>query len=411
VNAAWRERLEPGSPALVEDGARSEAPCEAEPEESARAALWPLPVILTAFWIYVALSNVLYARSMSASMDPSGTQHFFAAWNARVLQHLFLYPVLGACIWGSLRIGWKPAWRAWPAQIAIGLFFAGLGTPFLWLGETLLGHDHGSGHVMTWTLGRMVVEAGPNWIASTTSFVLAYGFALALASGFSLYRRYRDAQLRSAALQRAWTAARLAALRMQLSPHTLFNLLHTIRGEIVWDPPAAQSMVVQLADLLRKLLSAGDREFTPLGAELEFVQLYLKLQQRRFADRLRVELPDPSAAPRLWVPSLILQPLIENAVTHGLADQPGPIEIRLELETSEDELNVRLSNSGAYVPAARPFGIGLANVRERLLVHFGERAALAAGPRPEGGWLAEIRMPRLAQPRPMPVGAPASERP
>ena len=78
---------------------------------------------------------------------------------------------------------------------------------------------------------------------------------------------------------------------MQLSPHTLFNLLHTIRGQIAWDPPAAQTMVVQLGDLLRRLLSAGEREFSRLRDEIQFVALYLELQQKRFADRLAVSVP------------------------------------------------------------------------------------------------------------------------
>ena len=85
---------------------------------------------------------------------------------------------------------------------------------------------------------------------------------------------------------------------MQLSPHTLFNLLHTIRGQITWDPPAAQTMVVQLGDLLRRLLTAGEREFSRLTDELQFVTLYLELQQKRFADRLTIAVPARDSACR-----------------------------------------------------------------------------------------------------------------
>ena len=94
-------------------------------------------------------------------------------------------------------------------------------------------------------------------MASFVSFLPTYGFGLALVTGLALYTRFRNSELRLAALEREWSSARLAALRMQLSPHTLFNLLHTIRGHIEWDPKGAQSMVVQLADLLRRLLNAG----------------------------------------------------------------------------------------------------------------------------------------------------------
>src|SRR6202000_2920552 len=121
-------------------------------------------------------------------------------------------------------------------------------------------------------------------------FFLTYGFGIALVNSFTLDQRFRDSQLRSAALERALTGAHLAALRMQLSPHTLFNLLHTIRGHISWDPVAAQSMVVQLGDLLRRLLAAGEKDFTRLGEEFQFVRLYLELQRNRFSDRLTIEM-------------------------------------------------------------------------------------------------------------------------
>src|SRR5262249_7381138 len=173
-------------------------------------------------------------------------------------------------------------------------------------------------HTVHWWMDLFSADDLPMWTASATSFFLTYGFGIALINGFNLYQRYRDSQLRSAALERALTGAHLAALRMQLSPHTLFNLLHTIRGQISWDPVAAQSMVVQLGDLLRRLLTAGEREFSRLADEIQFVRLYLELQQKRFADRLTVWITDVDGLPSVWVPSLILQPLVENAVVHGL---------------------------------------------------------------------------------------------
>ena len=172
--------------------------------------------------------------------------------------------------------------------------------------------------------------------------------------------------MRLAALEREWSAARLAALRMQLSPHTLFNLLHTIRGHIEWDPKGAQSMVVQLADLLRRLLNAGERDFSRLSDELQFVRLYLELQQRRFSDRLSVALPAPAEVPAVWVPSLILQPLVENAVVHGLAGHQGPVSVRIGVRTEQDRLILSVRNTIAPDRAVGEQGIGVKNVRERL---------------------------------------------
>jgi hypothetical protein len=350
--------------------------------------------ILTVFWIYVVLSNVLYATSMQASFAHMAPGRFFANWDARVLQHVFLYPVLAVCVFTSLRVGWSPMWRALPVQLLLGLFFSALATPALVWGEMLTSTEswhHENVHSFSEFL------SGPDskmWLGGATNFFLTYGFGLALITGFSIYQRYRDVQLRSSALERALTSAHLAALRMQLSPHTLFNLLHTIRGQIGWDPAAAQSMVVQLGDLLRRLLNAGEREFTRLPDELKFVRLYLELQQKRFVDRLTIWMADLGDLPPLWVPSLILQPLIENAVVHGLAGHNGPVEIRVEVTVCGENLVLRVINTIAPNSIAGQDGIGLRNVRERLAVQFGNRASFTTVGDAKN-WIAEIRMPLL----------------
>jgi hypothetical protein len=363
---------------------------------SAGLKFWPLLAILTTFWVYVTLSNVLYATGMQASLSSMAPGHYFAPWDQRVLQHLCLYPILVLCVLGSLRIGWQPMWRALPVQIALGLLFSLLASPAMIAAEWLLGRMEDSKHMSPHTLHEFLTGPEPAmWLASATTFLLAYGFALALITGFALYQRFRDFQLKSAALERALTSAHLATLRMQLSPHTLFNLLHTIRGQIGWDPASAQAMVVQLGDLLRRLLNAGERDFSPLVDELRFVRLYLELQQKRFADRLTIWMADLDGIPSLWVPSLILQPLIENAVVHGLAGHSGPVEIRVEVTICGESLLLRVINTIAPNSIAGHDGIGLRNVRERLQVQFAERAKFAAGAADPSNWIAEIRMPLL----------------
>ena len=369
----------------------------------ARRNFWPQLAVLTGFWTYVALSNLMYANTMGESLKSFSVTDFFAPWDARLVQHLILYPIFILCAWTSLRIGWRPLWRTLPIQLSCALGFAVLAAPALVLGEMVMGEWHGTLGV-THPNGQsyenwaefLAGPAVPTWIASATSFLVTYGFGLALITSFGFYQRLRDSQLRSSALERALTAAHLAALRMQLSPHTLFNLLHTIRGQIAWDPPAAQSMVVQLGDLLRRLLTAGEQEFSRLGDELQFVQLYLQLQQRRFADRLSVAVPPRDAAPLAWVPSLILQPLVENAVVHGLGGHEGPVSVRVEASVVGETLVLRvLNNLAASWHGLHGPGIGLANVRERLAVQFGERASFTAGPGDDHQWVAEIRMPLL----------------
>jgi LytS/YehU family sensor histidine kinase len=176
----------------------------------------------------------------------------------------------------------------------------------------------------------------------------------------------------------------------------LFNLLHTIRGQISWDPAAAQAMVVQLGDLLRRLLTAGERDFSRLEDELQFVRLYLGLQQRRFADRLSVRVPEAEGVVAAWVPSLILQPLVENAVVHGLAGHEGQVMVRVEAVVHDEMLSLRVVNTMAPgKESSGSNGIGLRNVRERLAIQFGDRASFSAMPGYDSVWIAEVRLPLL----------------
>jgi hypothetical protein len=355
-------------------------------------------VVTASFWLYAALSNILYAYSMRTGISRLTNAPLFAAWDARLLQHALLLPLLLVSFWASLRIQWRPLLIAVPLQLILGAMFAAIAYPAMLVAQMTLGHD--DWHDMVATHVHSPPWLDPFflslWLASFVSFLPTYGFGLALVTGLALYTRFRNSELRLAALEREWSSARLAALRMQLSPHTLFNLLHTIRGHIEWDPKGAQSMVVQLADLLRRLLSAGERDFSMLADELQFVRLYLELQQRRFADRLTVVLPTAAQIPAVWVPSLILQPLVENAVVHGLAGHQGLVTVRVTVHLAQNVLSLSVLNTIAPDKLAGEEGIGLNNVRERLAVQFEGRATLAAAAH-DAQWCSEITMPAIHQ--------------
>jgi hypothetical protein len=353
--------------------------------------------IVCLFWVYVTVSNLLYGYSMSAGIARVTNVTVFATWDIRLMQHLLLLPMLLVSFWASLKVQWRPILIALPLQVILGAVFSAMAWPVMILSQVILASDqlHGTAlsHVVSaWSDPFWVTL----WLASFVSFLPSYGFGLALVTGLALYTRFRDSELRLAALEREWSAARLAALRMQLSPHTLFNLLHTIRGHIEWDPKAAQSMVVQLADLLRRLLNAGERDYSRLADELQFAKLYLELQQRRFTDRLEVALPSPAEIPAVWVPSLILQPLIENAVVHGLAGHQGTVLVSVTVRLVNETLLIRVTNSMAPDRAAGADGIGLKNVRERMAVQFEGRAALMAGAH-GSEWISEISMPAIRE--------------
>jgi hypothetical protein len=366
--------------------------------------------IVCLFWAYVTVSNLLYGYSMRAGIARVTSVNVFAAWDLRLLQHVLLFPMLLVSFWASLKVQWRPLLVALPLQLILAAVFSAMAYPVMILAEVIMGPHYSSGTALS-----QVISAWSDpfwvtlWLASFVSFLPAYGFGLALVTGLALYTRFRDSELRLAALEREWSAARLAALRMQLSPHTLFNLLHTIRGQIEWDPKTAQSMVVQLADLLRRLLNAGERDFSRLADELQFARLYLELQQRRFADRLRVELPNPSEVPGVWVPSLILQPLVENAVVHGMAGHQDVVVVAVTVSMAENTLTLRVTNNMAPERIVGADGIGLRNVRERMAVQFEGRAHLSAGGT-DKEWVSEITMPAMRESPPAVRETPAANK-
>jgi len=343
-----------------------------------------LLTLAAAFWLFVTLTDVLYGYTMQINAAQVFKAVIFQNSNERVLQHLLLFPILLLCFAASLRIGWEPVTRL-PVQILLGGIFAALSYPAMELSEFLL-----------W--GALMPRAvGALWTASFVMFFMTYCFGIVLVTGFAYYQRLRNAEVRNSTLEKGWANARLAALRMQLSPHTLFNLLHTIRGHINKEPQVARAMVVQLADLLRRLLSASQREFAPLPEELTFVRLYLELQQQRFAERLSIVLPAVENHSDLWVPSLILQPLVENAVVHGLAGHEATVVVRVEVQILDGSVILRVINTIAKECSAGPCGIGLTNVRERLDVQFGADASFTAGPTAIEEWTATITIPILRE--------------
>jgi hypothetical protein len=351
--------------------------------------------IVTLFWLYVTLSNVLYAYSMRTGIARTTDMPLFAAWDVRVMQHVLLFPVLLVSYWASLRVQWRPYVAAIPLQLVLGAVFSAVAYPAMMLAQVIYLGEQWKEHALTDAHNPLLDHAFLSlWMASFVSFIPAYGFGLALVTGLAVYTRFQNSELHVAALEREWSAARLAALRMQLSPHTLFNLLHTIRGHIEWDPKGAQSMVVQLADLLRRLLNAGERDFTRLADELQFVRSYLELQRRRFSDRLTVSLPNPRELPEVWVPSLILQPLVENAVVHGLAGHQGPVDVKVGVEIAENQVTLRVTNTISPERTPGPEGIGIKNVRERLAVQFQGRAALITSAH-GAQWISEILLPAM----------------
>ncbi|WP_375398645.1 sensor histidine kinase [uncultured Sphingomonas sp.] len=215
--------------------------------------------------------------------------------------------------------------------------------------------------------------------------------------GWGTLYLFLRATARSAAAERASTDAQLRALRYQINPHFLFNALNAL-ADLVQTGRAdeADRMILDLSGLLRRMLSDVDATpEVPLADEIDLQRLYLRLEARRFEDRLRVEIDLPEALADMLVPRLILQPLVENAVKYAVGTSCGVVAIRISAAAEPQRLTLMVDDDGCVPDTdALGFGIGLANVRDRLRMRYGSSATLIAGPRAEGGYRACIAIPR-----------------
>ena len=207
---------------------------------------------------------------------------------------------------------------------------------------------------------------------------LLYLLAMAVSYLAAAFAVSRDAERRELELQVLAREAELRALRAQIDPHFLFNSLQSISALTTVDPPAARRMCLLLADFLRDTLALGARARIPLSSELALVRRFLAVEQVRFGDRLRVDI-EAGGAEACEVPALVLQPLVENAVTHGIAHLVDGGTVRLRAERRVASLVVTVDNPcDADRPSGRGTGLGLRNVRERLDSAYGSEAFLQA---------------------------------
>lgn len=225
--------------------------------------------------------------------------------------------------------------------------------------------------------------------------LLLYAAIAAAGHAADAYRRSRLRELHATRLETRLVEAQLQVLKMQLHPHFLFNTLHSISALMHRDVEAADRMIAVLSDLLRQSLRSTEQHVVPLQQELDFLGRYLEIETTRFSDRLRVVYDvDPSTLGAM-VPNLILQPLVENSIRHGIAlrSAPGCIEIRSRREG--ERLHLEVQDDGPGVPGSAPSreGIGLSNTRVRLAQLYGAAHELAVRNAARGGLLVSIAIP------------------
>jgi two-component system LytT family sensor kinase len=339
-------------------------------------------------WLAFALAD---AAKTVGFMHAEGMQHNWAT--------LFAIEVLSWLPWavGSLFIVWladrlsgvKPA-LAWSAHALSAL---GIGLAYtVWSYQLTLRYQPYAPQYGHWT-PQWPTDFYENLIATVALYVCV------LLSHWLIDSRARISarETEVAQLNKQLAQAQLLALRSQIEPHFLFNTLNAVAGLIrEGRADAAVQTIMQLSDFLRRTLSDATRQEVPLADEVEFALRYLTIQQTRFADRLRLDIQVQDGLHNAAVPNLILQPLVENAVKHGIAKRREGGAVHVAASAAGETLNLSIANDGPSLPEDwndRRHSIGIANVCRRLRSLYGEASSFHIGNRTGGGVEVTIRIP------------------
>ncbi len=227
--------------------------------------------------------------------------------------------------------------------------------------------------------------------------LLMYWFILLIDHASQSYKRYRENELKASQLEAQLAQAQLQALKMQLHPHFLFNTMNAISVLIKKNPDTAQTMLTRLSDLLRISLEHVGIQEVSLERELEFLDRYIKIQQTRFGERLSVKMEIHSATLQALIPSLILQPIVENALEHGIAKRAGAGLVSISAQRINGTLRLQVRDNGLGLKPSEgkelKEGVGLSNTRARLQQLYGETSRLEFCNADGGGFLTTLEIP------------------
>lgn len=252
-------------------------------------------------------------------------------------------------------------------------------------------------HLFSWKLLRQGLQGMMLWS------LLVYWLILGGYLAKDYYKRYLSSELRNERLERLSTEARMHALRLQLDPHFLFNALNTISSQVESDPRLARDMIEHLGDLLRLNLDSNPTQQVPLADELAFLEHYLAIQRIRFGERLRFEQVIDERTRYALLPSMTIQPLVENAIRHGISRRASGGLVRVVSTCDANNLTILVEDDGLGLPpdwAQQPQeGHGLSITRQRLAGFYPDgSAAFRIRPRAGGGVEAELRIPLVFAP-------------
>lgn len=327
-----------------------------------------------------------------------GTHVTRAQIGSHVVTHILAFPVLVLCYYGATNIPRRLGgpWVAFLMHSLFGFGFAALVRPILAFSVYLVTGDINAAG----THYHGLLEAGFSmnvWLLDFVTSLMVYSLGLFVILGLNARLDLENERIRNSQLYTLWLNARLDTLRSQLNPHFLFNSLHTISSLLFTDTRRADKLLADFSDVLRTTLREGQREFSTVREELDYARRYLSVEETRFEDRLITRFTVDERCLGARVPSLILQPLIENAIKHGISNSAGANNVTIEAARRGDTVVLEVSNDfradSQPVSPERKMGIGLNNVRERLMAIYGADYLLSSSRLAGNRWATRVTLP------------------
>jgi len=313
-------------------------------------------------------------RENVSPLEPLINELFTGAWMAAIL---FPFVLRFARRFALDRSNWK---SRVPIHFAALIVYSLVHTSMLWAGRRVLYPLCGLG---PYDYGVMKARYPMEFFHDVIFYIVAVSL-------IALFDRY----VRTAQLETKLAQARLENLRLQLQPHFLFNALNTISSVVYENPRKADAMIARLSDLLRSTISDSEAQTAPIEREIETLDLYLEIMRQRFEDNLQVDIQVSPEVQKALAPHLLLQPLVENSIRHGVDPKSNSVRVAVTAERNGDSTRVRVRDWGRGLPTnGMRRGTGISNTAERLQRLYGERHRLEFENCADGGLLVTVDFP------------------
>lgn len=347
-------------------------------------------------WVYATATDValVYPEEIYSGLPVDDLP-------SRWTQHLLLLPLLSLGFLAAARLYRRPPshWlTAWALQALIGLAYAAACWPARLAGVALV---HGSETSLA--VASAFVNLAPggfllHWAGIAASELLHYLLGVSVLMAMLTALDLAEERARRERLHAEWLQARLRTLQSEINPHFMFNSLNTVSSLLRSSPGRAEQVLARFSELLRVTLREQKKQYSSVDSELEYLHRYLDLEKVRFEDRLRLSIEADEDALGGRVPSLLLQPLVENAIKHGVARVPGPASVELSVMRHGSRLVMQVRNSssgdaGTTRASAEGTGLGLDNLRSRLAALYPGAFHFESLPEGHHAWVSVVDIP------------------